>query len=56
MSPEEEDPDFDPFDAIEGPKMEQVDNDNSDASSKLGLANISVITPTVQAPSARRDS
>jgi hypothetical protein len=57
MSPEEEDPDFDPFDGIEGPKMEQqVENDNSEASGKLGLANISVITPTVDPPTARRDT
>jgi hypothetical protein len=56
MSPEEEDPDFNPFDGIEGPKMEQVERDNSDASSKLGLANVSVITPTVEALTARRDS
>jgi hypothetical protein len=56
MTPEEEDPDFDPFDGIEGPKMEQVENDNSEASGKLGLANISVISPTVDAPTAKRDA
>lgn len=57
MSPEEEDPDFDPFDGIEGPKMEQqVENENSQSSHKSGLANISVITPTVEAPTARRDA